>query len=486
VDETPTVTKNHDTNNHDPVSFMYPEGGGVFAIQVRDSDVSRLDPNHQRPTDKYLTDTAIDFIAKHIVTTTANISQGYKPFVCSSLFDMHLFSLVSTCSSGSEQVSTTWYEDFIHEHHMVLIPNTGNNHFSCTTLWNPWTKPLIFHYDPIFGYHEKDRIRRTYEAYLSSARHKPFLSEEIIPEPQFVQLRGPQQLNGFDCGLYVLSFIKYSLSMDVSLQSDNPYEHFTERAWFHDDIAVMRTFYHEYMVDLSQRYAATRHLNDDSKLDIVSPDKDEGDGEKMKTNYSRHVSTDRDLDSDSVYNQDILFEEFLIRKFGSLQSYLTKLPAEKDQQCLRQAFDHKLDLCTFWKSKKTGINCGFIGENKEDLRIYKKFVFQPSLLWAPANSHAYDECPYDANRYPSLYGYQSFAVLETSGKHYISGYPLYSEEHGHRYLLWVCNMTLCWNPRREYILYDTDSGTFTVVQGKISHIIIIIIIIIEVCIILTL
>ena len=47
-------------------------------------------------------------------------------------------------------------------------------------------------------------------------------------------------------------------------------------------------------------------------------------------------------------------------------------------------------------------------------------------------------------------------------------------------------MTLCWNPRREYILYDTDSGTFTVVQGKISHIIIIIIIIIEVCIILTL
>jgi hypothetical protein len=75
VDETPTVTKNHDTNNHDPVSFMYPEGGGVFAIQVRDSDVSRLDPNHQRPTDKYLTDTAIDFIAKHIVTTTANITE---------------------------------------------------------------------------------------------------------------------------------------------------------------------------------------------------------------------------------------------------------------------------------------------------------------------------------------------------------------------------------------------------------------------------
>ncbi len=168
VDETPAVTKNHDTKNHDPVSFMYPEGWGMFAIQVRDSDVFRLYPNHQRPTDIFLTDTAIDFIAKHIVTTTANIYQGYKPFVCSSLFDMHFFSLVTTCSFSSKQASTTWYEDSIHEHHMILIPNTGNDHFSCTTLWNPWTRPVIFHYDPIFGDHERDRIRRTYEAYLSS------------------------------------------------------------------------------------------------------------------------------------------------------------------------------------------------------------------------------------------------------------------------------------------------------------------------------
>ena len=45
-------------------------------------------------------------------------------------------------------------------------------------------------------------------------------------------------------------------------------------------------------------------------------------------------------------------------------------------------------------------------------------------------------------------------------------------------------MTLCWNPPREYILYGTDSGTFTLVQGKISHIFIIIIIIIVIIIII--
>jgi hypothetical protein len=41
---------------------------------------------------------------------------------------------------------------------------------------------------------------------------------------------------------------------------------------------------------------------------------------------------------------------------------------------LRKVFDGKLDLLTFWKSKKSGINCGYIGSNKEDMRIYKKFI----------------------------------------------------------------------------------------------------------------
>jgi hypothetical protein len=42
----------------------------MFAIQVRESDLSRLDPNHQRATDNHLTETVLNFISKHIVTTT--------------------------------------------------------------------------------------------------------------------------------------------------------------------------------------------------------------------------------------------------------------------------------------------------------------------------------------------------------------------------------------------------------------------------------
>ena len=452
------------SNRFDRIAFVYPESGGNSAIQVRESDVSRLNPNQQISENKYLSDTSIDFIGKHIVASTANLSLGYRPFVCSSLFDSHLNSLFRY-SSDSGQVSTTWYEEFIHEHHMILVPNHDSGHFSCTSIWNPWTKPVIYHYDPIHGYHGRDRIQQTYEAYLKSAIHRPFLSGEVIPEPEFVQLRGPQQPNSYDCGLYALSFIKYSLSLDITLQSENPYEHFNEDTWSHDDVAHMREFYYECMVDLEQRYTAIHYLHGDTNLRS-----DDDDADKIKSSSTRQVEATRDLDCDSVCNQDILFEEFLLRKFGSMQSYLTKIPAEKDQQLLRKTFDQKLDLLTFWKSKKTGINCGYIGDNKEDMYIFKKFVFQSSLLWAPSNSHAYDECPYDPNRYPSLYGYQSFAAVESSNKLYISGYPLHSEEHGHRLMLWVSNSTLCWNPRREYILYDTDTCSFTFVQGKNPYI----------------
>jgi hypothetical protein len=54
------------------VAFVYPEGGGNSSIQVEERDVRHLNPNQSSPKDKHLTDTAIDFIAKHLVDTTPN------------------------------------------------------------------------------------------------------------------------------------------------------------------------------------------------------------------------------------------------------------------------------------------------------------------------------------------------------------------------------------------------------------------------------
>ena len=440
------------------VAFVYPEGGGNSSIQVEERDVRHLNPNQSSPKDKYLTDTAIDFIAKHLVDTTPNQSKGCLPFVSSVLFHTHLRSLLDICNKDStQQFSTTWYESFIHGHHMILAANHGQDHFSCTSLWNPWTEPIIFHYDPIFGYHAKNMIFEPFRAYLSSAKHKEFLSNNKIPEPKFVQLRGPQQINSFDCGLYALKFIQYSLSMEVTLDSQDPYVTFSEAAWSAEDILQMRTFYYRFMVDLRERYTADHQHNGDGGP-TVEVSNDGGDSSTADVSQSKDESSD--------YKPDILFDSFIIKKFGSWDSYFSKIPADKDQNWLRKVFDGKLDLLTFWKSKKSGINCGYIGCNKEDMRIYKKFIFEPSIGWAPPNFHSYDECPFDINRYFSLYGYQSFAVTEVASKLLICGYALYNNDVGHRYLLWVNNLTLCWNPRREYIIYDTEKCSFTFVQGK--------------------
>ena len=86
---------------------------------------------------------------------------------------------------GGPSIFPCWYESFIHGHHMILAAaNHEQDHFSSTSLWkNPWTEPIIFHYDPIFGYHAKNMIFEPFRAYLSSAKHKEFLSNDKIPEP---------------------------------------------------------------------------------------------------------------------------------------------------------------------------------------------------------------------------------------------------------------------------------------------------------------
>ena len=58
------------------IAFVYPLDGGVNSIQVRKWDVD----NQENSFDKYLTDTAIDFMTKHIVDTVYPRSPTFKPF----------------------------------------------------------------------------------------------------------------------------------------------------------------------------------------------------------------------------------------------------------------------------------------------------------------------------------------------------------------------------------------------------------------------
>ena len=465
----------------DHIAFVYPTGGGMQSIQVRESDIRRLNPNQPVSTDKYLSDTGIDFIQKHIVAGISHQTQiRYNPFVASVLFFTHLKSTLMSCGGDSSQFSTTWYAGFIHDHPMILAINHGSAHFTGTAIWNPWgVEPIVYHYDPLPGYHSRSYIFPPYKAYLCSAAHRPFLAQQqqkVVPKPKFVQLRGPIQPNSWDCALYALYFVQYSLSLPASAQTENPYEHFNETTWVHEDIVNMRQKYYDIMLRLKGDYEAFR--DEQIRQYNESGDRDDSSGSatplvlepQQQPQPEQYVDGVEDLANnagmDQKYREDLLYEAFLIQKFGSMESYLQKIPCARDQKKLRNTFDGKLDLLTFWESKKSGINCGYVGENKMDLHIYTKFVFESSLLWAPPNSHGYDICPFDPNRYPSLYGYQSFAVMEVNGKHYLCGYALYCPEYGHKYMLWVNNLTCCWNPRREYIIYNTEKEAFTFVQGK--------------------
>ena len=115
------------------IAFVYPLDGGVNSIQVRKWDVDRVNPNQENSFDKYLIDTAIDFMTKHIIDTVYPRSSTFKPFFYPPLFYSHLRSLITTGGrrrDGSiNAITTSWYDAEIHNHQMILAGNHGGQHF---------------------------------------------------------------------------------------------------------------------------------------------------------------------------------------------------------------------------------------------------------------------------------------------------------------------------------------------------------------------
>ena len=116
------------------IAFGYPLDGGVNSIQVRKWDVDRVNPNQDNSFEKYWTDTAIDFMTKHLDDIVHPRSPTFKPFFCSSLFYSHLRSLITTGgrrrdNSINNAITSNWCDAEIHNHQMILAENQGGIFF---------------------------------------------------------------------------------------------------------------------------------------------------------------------------------------------------------------------------------------------------------------------------------------------------------------------------------------------------------------------
>jgi hypothetical protein len=129
------------------------------------------------------------------------------------------------------------------------------------------------------------------------------------------------------------------------------------------------------MNDLSEKYHKNiKNANDDAVESVNSSDEELKPSRIIEKQLS--ISSGSECVDDKKYEQDRLFEAYLNTKFGSIQSYAEKILSVKDQDWLRKVFDQKLDLVTFWESKRSSINCGYVGDNRDNLHIYEKFVYE--------------------------------------------------------------------------------------------------------------
>ena len=102
----------------------------------------------------------------------------------------------------------------------------------------------------------------------------------------------------------------------------------------------------------------------------------------------------------------------------------------------------------------------------ENFVILSRYHFLPALSWAPNNVNCWDRIPVSYDRYPKTYGHINFAALEGPNKKtFFSSSPLGSDNDGYRYILWICHLTTCWKPIKEWTLFDTHTERFNVVKG---------------------
>lgn len=190
--------------------------GSVTKLTVHQQDMDRLKPR------AWLNDVIVSYYIKRY------IPKYERTFI----FDCQLFSHIFS----SRQLHGLNYAAFLlyanitgtfrwESYQYVFIPVCMNSHWSFVIAINPFQDgeltPALVHVDSIPEYHNSDEVMSIVAEYLSNEKWKK-AHRNLVRPWQYAKVHArPVQINGYDCGLYVLHNIeKISRALHEDPQMD--------------------------------------------------------------------------------------------------------------------------------------------------------------------------------------------------------------------------------------------------------------------------
>lgn len=444
-----------DNNGDTRPAFRYPKDSSSERFCLLElSDINRLPPNQPELTSMYASDATVDFCLLYMDINNANARLKDNVFIPSALMHSHLRTL-----KLSNDFSSAWYIksnklDGIND---LLIPIVWNDHFSALVIRNIRSStPEFYHYDSLVNYHNTEEIVELFSEYLQALQQAQRVADRSDEDPFkitrriIIKLKGPVQGNSYDCGIYMLKFFQQILDSDDNIETF--LESFNNTAWSHDDILNYRKAMYDIAIRLYDEFESSQNMI--ATQNIV-----------RSIEENRYTTKHKEMKADQqVPNKKASIDSYILEKFGTMQSYIRLVPNPNDQEYIRLSYSQNQSLSDTFSTKRKTINCGY---QRGEFVILSRYYFNMALSWAPTNTSCWDLIPFSYDRFPKTYGHVNFAALEGPNRQvYFASSPLYSNSDGYRYILWICHLTTCSKPIKEWTLFDTQTERFNVVKGN--------------------
>jgi len=436
--------------------LRYPNGSDIDNMcPIALSDIIRLRPHQETPSDMFLSDATADFCISYM---QQNISNPRKDiFITHSLFYEHLKAL----SNNNDSFVTAWYigTGKLKGISILVVPIVSEIHFTTMVITDIWGTPLFFHYDSLVDYHSTDDMVKVFAEYLKELKRSHSNDDQSsnttisVNSSNVVKINGPIQENRHDCGIFSLKFIQNLLGTKEDVRLDlYLLNSFSDSAWSSSDVLNYRNSMYDIGMSLYDDFMGNQNII--ATQNIVRAIEENRYSIKHK-------------EPKPAPNPSNTIDSYILDKFGTMDSYIRVVPSANDQEYIRQCYNQKLHLCDTFNSRKRSINCGYY---RGEFVILSKYQFHMALSWAPSHVSCWDNLPIDYDRYPKTYGHINFAALEGPNRQiFIASSPLQSKSEGCRYILWLCHLTTCWKPIKEWTLFDTHTERFIVVKGINEH-----------------